>query len=120
MNKIKKVLPLLMVVSLLLLPVLVSAQLVDPGSALGEEGLTQTEITNFINSLASLIIIIGVILAVISIVIGGVLYAVAGGNEDRVNTAKAWLKNGLIAAAIIFGVGVLLNTMRNIVTRQFF
>ncbi len=117
MRKLRIYLPGLVLISLLVMPMVASA-LATPGT--GDRGLTLTEIEDLIDTVANFIIAIGIIIVVIAIVWAGIQFAIAGGDETKVSNAKGWLKNGLIAALIVLGVGVLLNTASNIVTRSFF
>lgn len=117
MSKLKIYLPGLVLLSLLVMPMVASA-LVQPG--VGDRGLTLTEIEGLIDTVANFIITIGIIIVVIAIVWAGIQFAIAGGDAEKQGKAKEWLKNGLIAAVIVLGVGVLLNTASNIVTRSFF
>ena len=70
--------------------------------------------------LTNFLIAVGIILAIISIVVSGVLYLKAGSDTTKVDKAKAWFKNGIIGAFIILGVGVIIWTVYGIVTGQFF
>lgn len=84
-------------------------------------GLTAIKIMDFILiPLTNFLIAAGIILAIITIVVAGVMYLKAGGNPDSVKKAQAWFKNGLIGAFIILGVGVIIWTVYGIVTGQFF
>jgi hypothetical protein len=117
MSKLKVYLPGLVLLSLLAMPMVASA-LATPGT--GDEGLTLSEIEDLIDTVANFIITIGIIIVVIAIVWAGIQFATAGGDTTKQENAKSWLKNGIIAALIVLGVGVLLNTASNVVTRSFF
>lgn len=119
MKKITKFIPVVLVV-LLALPILASAQHIVPPTSPTGGGLTADDVEDFITNVANFIMTIGVILAIIAVVVGGIMFATAGGNEDRATKGKLWLKNGLIAAAIIFAAGLLVDTVANIVAQQFF
>lgn len=73
-----------------------------------------------LNPLANFLIAAGIILAVISIVLSGIMYFKAGSNPESVSKATTWFKNGLIGALIILGVGVIINTIALIVTGEAF
>jgi len=47
---------------------------------------------------------IGLGLAVIMLIVGGIQYMVAGGNEDKVKTAKKLIVNAIIGFAIVISV----------------
>lgn len=82
--------------------------------------LTLNEVDSIIDRLATFLIIISVVLAVVFIVWAGITYMAAGANESKVTEAIARLKNGIIGAAIVLGVGVIIQTIAGIVTRSFF
>jgi len=84
-------------------------------------GLTAIKIRDLILiPLTNFLIAIGIILAIITIVVSGVMYLKAGSDTTGVDKAKTWFKNGLIGAFIILGVGVIIWTVYGIVTGQFF
>ena len=60
------------------------------------------------------------VLAVIFIVWSGITYMYAGADSTKVTSAQNRLKSGIIGAAIIFGVGVILQTVAGVVTGEFF
>ena len=117
MNKLKIIVPGLVLLTFLVLPVVVLG-VTEPGIA--DKGLSLSEIEDLIDTVANFIITIGIIIVVIAIVWAGIQFATAGGDTTKQENAKMWLKNGLIAAVIVLGVGVLLNTASNMVTRSFF
>lgn len=63
---------------------------------------------------------VSAVLTVIFIIWSGVSYMYAGDDAKKVETAQARLKNGIIGAAIIFGVGVIIQTIASVVTLDFF
>ena len=60
------------------------------------------------------------VLAVIFIIWSGVTYMYAGEDTTKIQAAQGRLKSGIIGAAIIFGVGVIIQTIASIVTLDFF
>ena len=102
--------------ALVSLPVLAFAAVALPT---GTE-LTLTKIQQLIETVANWLIIIGVIIAVIYIIWGGISWMAARGDETKVKSAKLAIKNGLIGAVIVLGVGVILRTAAALVTRTFF
>ena len=120
-QKISKVIMPVMLIMLLAMPLFTLAQgsLRDPESPLGGNPLTLGEIEAIIRRIAQFLIVIGVILAVIFIVFGGIMW-LTGGDSDRVKKGKAYVINGIWGAAIVLGVGVILQTIALLVTRQFF
>lgn len=63
---------------------------------------------------------ISAVLTVIFIIWSGVTYMYAGEDTAKIQAAQARLKSGIIGAAIIFGVGVILQTIASVVTLDFF
>ena len=102
--RIKKFLPYLALV-LLFAPVLVSAA-IDPA---GGWGIGQ--VTDLIDKAADWLYAIGGAVALLVIIIGGISYMTAGGNEDKQKTSKKTIITGLIGAAIILLAGIILNTL---------
>ena len=63
---------------------------------------------------------ISAVLAVIFIIWAGVTYMYAGDDSTKVTSAQNRLKSGIIGAAIILGVGVIIQTVASVVTLDFF
>lgn len=121
MSKTQKVALVSMAVMAVLMPVLVLAvTLPTPTPPTSGEAVTLDEIESLIRRIAQFLIIVSVIVAVIFIIWGGVMYMAARGDEDRVKTAKSTIYNGIIGAAVVLGVGVILQTLAGLITRNFF
>src|SRR3989344_740192 len=60
------------------------------------------------------------VLAVVFIIWSGITYMSAGEDASKIETAKARLKSGIIGAAIVLGVGVIIQTIASVVTLDFF
>ena len=75
------------------------------------QDINATGIIAIITSIAGFLMIAGAVLAGIAIVISGILYMTAGNNQTRVASAKAFFKNGVIGALILFSVGIVVNTV---------
>ena len=101
--RIKKFLPFLAIL-LLVVPLFVHAV-----------ALTKTDITDFANDIASWLYIIGFAIALIIIIVGGISYMTAGGNEDQEKKAKQIIIKGLIGVAIILVAAILLDTLESII-----
>ncbi len=78
--------------------------------------VTLSEIQDRIQQIAQFLIVISMVIAVIMIVYGGIRYMF---DADPKN-AKATIKNGIIGAAVVLAVGVILQTVAGLVTRTFF
>ncbi|MEK7603760.1 MAG: hypothetical protein AAB461_01405 [Patescibacteria group bacterium] len=102
-----------------LTPVLALA-LPTPTPPVTGTGITLVEIQALITRIAQFLIVVAVIIAVIFIIWGGILYMAARGDEGKAETAKATIYNGIIGAAVVLGVGVILQTLAGLITRSFF
>lgn len=120
MNKIQKIGYISMTVLVLLMPVLVLAALPTPTSPVGGGAVTLTEIRDRITQVAQFLILVGVILAVIFIIWGGITYMFAGGDAEKATVAKDRIKNGIIGAGVVLAVGVILQTLAGLIARTFF
>ncbi|TSC91293.1 MAG: hypothetical protein G01um10142_21 [Parcubacteria group bacterium Gr01-1014_2] len=82
--------------------------------------LTQGGLLDILNSIANFLIAAGIILAIITIVISGIMYFWAK-SDTEAKSAKGWFRNGITGAFIILAVGVIILTIYNIVvTGSFF
>ena len=82
--------------------------------------ITLPEVDSLIDQIARFLVVVSVLIAVIMIVWSGITYMSAGSNVTKVSEAQTRLKNSVIGAAIVLGVGVIINTIAGIVTRDFF
>ncbi|MEK7579796.1 MAG: hypothetical protein AAB469_01220 [Patescibacteria group bacterium] len=96
------------------------SQIIIPPPPVQGRGLTLSEFGQLIAIVGSFLQTIAVLLAIIAIIVSGIMYMKAGANPDSAKKALAWFKNALIGAFIILAVGLIINTIANIVTRQFF
>jgi len=121
MNKISKTTLVALTVIAVLMPVLVLAgALPNPTPPTTGQPLTLIEIENLIRRIANFLIIISVIIAVIFIIWGAIMYMAARGDETRATAARGTIWNGIIGAAVVLGVGVILQTLAGLITRSFF
>lgn len=103
-------------VALISLPILTFAAVNLPT---GTE-LTLTKIEQLIETVADWLMIIGVVIAVIMIIWGGLKYMTARGDPAKAKEATSSIWHGVIGAAVVLGVGVILRTTAALVTRTFF
>lgn len=96
------------------------AQIVIPPPPVAGRGLSLAEIGSLIAIVGSFLTSIAAIFAIIAIVVSGIMYMKAGGTEANITKAKGWLKNALLGALIVLGFGVIVNTIANVVSREFF
>lgn len=120
MKKSQKIAFVSMIALVLLMPVLVFAALPNPESPVTGTAITLSEIKDRITQIAQFLIIVGVILAVIFIIWGGIAYMFAGGVEEKTTAAKERIKSGVIGAAVVLAVGVILQTVAGLIARTFF
>lgn len=120
MNKISKTTLATLAIVAVLMPVLVLAALPTPTPPVTGEGIDLDEIEDLIQRIAQFLIVVSVIVAVIFIIWGGVMYMAARGNEEQATAAKTTIFNGIIGAAVVLGVGVILQTLAGLITRNFF
>lgn len=107
----KKVLPYLALVALLV-PLFVYGQVIPRGPR------TATDISDFLGVVADWLYIIGIAIVLLVVIIGGIRYVTAGGNEDQVAGAKKTIISGLIGAAIILLAGIIVDTVRNFIETE--
>ena len=82
--------------------------------------ITFDELDYLIARVATFVMVTSVLLAVIFIVRAGVTWMMAGADATKVGEAREQLKSGIIGALIVLGVGVIINTLLAVVTREFF
>ena len=82
--------------------------------------ITFDELDYLIQRIAQFVLVTSVILAVILIVRAGVTWMYAGADATKLTEAKAQLKSGIIGALVVLGVGVIINPLAALVTREFF
>ena len=107
-------------VALALMPVVVlAATLPNPTPPVSGTGISVSEIIGLINQIARWLIAVSLVIATIVIIWGGIQYMfTAKGDEGVIKSAWSKIKGGVVGAAIALGVGVILQTVANIVTRQ--
>lgn len=103
--RIKKYLPYL-AITLLLAPIVVGAAEINTNA-----GWTIENVVALLDTAKDWLYAIGIALALIVIIVGGISYMTAGGNEDKQKSAKKTIITGLIGAAIILLAAVILNTL---------
>lgn len=91
---------------LLFVPLLVGAQ---NGPTRGAWELD--DITSVLDRVSTWLYVIGLAVALVVIIVGGIGYMTAAGNEDRQKAAKKTIITGLVGAAVIVLAGVILDTV---------
>ena len=119
MIKFKKVAQISIASAVILMPLFALA-LPIPTNPVGGAGLTLSEIEQRITDIAQFLIVISVIVAVIFIIWGGIKYVMAGDDVTKAGNAKTTILNGVIGALVILAVGIIMQTLANVVARTFF
>ena len=96
----KKILPVVML-SLMVLPVFASAAGVSPESA----------ICNILQRVKTILLAVGLGLAVLFLILGGIQYMISQGDDEKATKAKKMIINALIGIAIILAATFLLNVV---------
>lgn len=84
-------------------PVLVSAQITDPGTLKGQTNLPTGSITEIVTNIMKWLLMLVGIIGVIGFAISGILYLTAAGEESRMESAKkalTWSITGIIVALL--------------------
>jgi len=92
------------------------AVLPNPGLPVSGAPVTLSEVQDRIQQIAQFLIIISMVIAVAMIVWGAVRYMVT---QDAAGARKV-IFAGIIGAAVVLGVGVILQTTAGLITRSFF
>lgn len=69
------------------------------------------KLCNVLDNVATVLYVIAGGIALVMILIGGISYMTAGGNEDQIKKAKRVILNGLIGAAIVVCAGFILDLL---------
>ena len=98
------------IISFLVLPALTLAA-ATPTVPVEGEVITFSKIENLVKIVIRYITIFASLLVLGVFIYAGVLWVTAGDNQTKVTKAKALFKNAVIGALIVFGVGVIMNTI---------
>ncbi len=81
------------------------------GSAPSGQTITLTDIVRLVTDVVNVILIIAGVVVVGVIFWAGIMMATSGSNDTRYKSAKTMLKNGIIGAIVILGVGTIVRTI---------
>lgn len=119
-NKMTKIAKGGIVAAMLLAPLVSLAVFsVPPDPGVGG-AWTLDRIENFIERIGNFMVTIGIIIAVIFIIYGGIKYMVARGDPKAAEEARTAILNGVIGAAVVLGVGIVIRTAAGLITGSFF
>jgi RsiW-degrading membrane proteinase PrsW (M82 family) len=102
----RKTLLMTAIVALVMLPLVVDAASSLPGKA-----ITITDIKTTIKSAVQTLMTVAALAVVAFIVYGGMLMAMSAGNDAKYKQGKDIIRNAIIGGVVIFGVGVIVNTI---------
>ena len=71
------------------------------------------EVLSVGESFGGFLVVAGGILAVVVIIATGIMYLTAGSNQQRITSAKAMFKAGIIGALVIFSAGTIISAVKN-------
>lgn len=124
MKKFMMVFRVFLVALVLFMPVLALGQVVpiitDPIVPPSGPTLTLERIEELLRDIGTWLIMIAIVIAVIMIVWGGITYMLAGGDDTKAQAARTRIINGIIGAAVVLAVGLILRTLASILTQTFF
>ncbi len=99
-------------------PAALADTLPNPTPPITGEGISVSEVMGLINQIARWLIAISLVVATIMIIWGAIQVMVKSGEEATVANAWGKIKGGVLGAVIALGVGVILQTIANIVNRS--
>lgn len=120
MKGLKKIAQVGLVLAIVAMPMLAFAVPTPDINQVPGKAVTITTVENTILRIITFLVTFGVIIAVGMIIIGGIMWMTAAGNEDRATKAKDTILNGVKGAAIVLGVGIILRTIASLVSLDFF
>ena len=92
----------------------------NPNLPVTGPGVNLSEIQQRITEVAQFLIVVSMVIAVIFIIYGGIRYMVAQGDPTAAKAARGTIFHGVIGAAVVLAVGVILQTVAGLVSRTFF
>lgn len=97
------------------LPLLALAQGPTVPPEIQTDPITLDKVLGWVRQIVTFLTAAGVLIAIIFIIWGGIQYMAAGGDETKAGEAKKRILNGVIGAAVVLGVGLILSTVANLV-----
>lgn len=111
MKKIRITILLLFLVSFLALPILAGAALCGDGECTGNEDFdncprdcplieSRSEVLNVVSRVAEWLYVLALTIGVIMLILGGISFMTAGGDEDKLAAARGKVVYGIVGIAI--------------------
>lgn len=76
--------------------------------------ITIQDLLSYSETMGGFLMILGGILAGLAVIVSGVMYLVSGGSSQGIATAKNMLKAGIVGALVVFGAGLIINSVRGL------
>jgi len=95
----KNILSLTLLLGIISMPLLVGAQF-NPTEGSGSAGISTGTLSATLTNILSILLGIVALLAVLGMVVAGFMFITAGGNNDRLESAKGWLMYSIIGLAV--------------------
>lgn len=86
----------------------------------GQSALTLPNIVTIVTRIADFFIIVAPLILVVALIWSGITFMRAGASPTAVKSAKTMLGYSIVGGLLIFGVGVIINTIAAVVTGEFF
>lgn len=102
----KKALLIIAVALLIALPLAAQA-----GSPIPGEAIDVQDVKDLVKTVVQTLITIAGLACVAFLVYGGMMMAMSAGNDTKFKQGKDIVRNAIIGAVVIFGVGVIVNTI---------
>jgi len=99
--------------SLLMFPFFASAQ--NCNTLRTQIGDNTGKICDLIVDIGFILYVLGITLAIVIVIIGGIMYMTAGSDESKVEKGKKTITYGLIGLAVILLAGFIINLLKEIV-----
>lgn len=98
--------------------IIVSIFLTIPGSVFAQDGDYTGSLLMLLDDIRILLFWIGLGIALIVIIVSGIMYMTAGGDEAKVTKAKKTLIYGIVGAAVVLAATFILNAIRQILASR--
>lgn len=117
----KKIIPILLMFSLSVAPSIAFGALgqYEDCDEIRNDAPSSAKVCDLLFDIGWILMVIAIGIAVLMIIIAGIQYMTAGGDEDKVKTAKKTIVNGLIGVAIVLLAYFAVSLVREFVLDRF-